>query len=449
MTDDHSQNSMPAPQPFASIVVVSYNTAEHIEGCLRSLLALDYPRSEIIVVDNGSTDGSIELVRGRFPSVELVELGENKGFAGAASVGLFMSNGDILATVNPDVQLDPQWMSAVLDAFDAFPDAGVVGSKILYPDRKTLQHAGGVVHYPLAITDHIGRGEEDRGQYDHSRVVSFVTGAALAMRRDVGHSLNFFDESYYPVFFEDVDLCWRAKREGWRVVYQPRALAYHNESVTYDRLSSQYYSFFHANRLRFVVKHYTPEQVMLDFLPAEAERLVSDMEREDRKASLSLLDNRLPDGNSSSSGNNNGNGNQAASEQTNLIARKWDALQRQIDEVLGGWQVYERSRPRKPKKGIAGRVSNILSRLYTWPMLRKQIEYNASVARSLREISRQMADLQARVAVQSILASGLVSRQNIAANDAYAELDALRSRIEELESKDGGTPISYGQARND
>ncbi len=422
MTDQRDQDNLPAMQPFASIVVVSYNTAEHIEGCLRSLLELDYPRSEIIVVDNGSSDGSVELVRNRFPDVELVELGENKGFAGAVSVGMFMSKGDILATVNPDVQLDPRWMSAVAEAFEAFPDAGVVGSKILYPDRKTLQHAGGVVHYPLATTDHIGRGEVDAGQYDHSRVVSFVTGAALAMRRDVGHSLNFFDESYYPVFFEDVDLCWRAKREGWRVVYQPGAVAYHNESVTYDRRSSRYYSYFHANRLRFVVKHYTPEQVMLDFLPAEAERLVGDMEREDRTASLSLLDNRLPDGHDN-----------YANEPNNLIARKWDDMQRQIDEVLTGWQVYEQAHRGKPRKGVAGRVSNMLSRLYTWPMLRKQLDYNASLARSLREISRQLADLQARVAVQSILASGLVSRQNVASNDVYAELDALRSRIEELE----------------
>ncbi|MDQ3706918.1 MAG: glycosyltransferase family 2 protein [Chloroflexota bacterium] len=438
MTRDHNTTNLSITQPFASIVVVSYNTAEHIEGCLRSLLALDYPRSEIIVVDNGSTDGSMELVRSRFPEVEPVELGENKGFAGAASVGMFMSKGDILVTVNPDVQLDPQWMSAVVEAFEAFPDAGVVGSKILYPDRKTLQHAGGVVHYPLATTDHIGRGEPDTGQYDHSRVVSFVTGAALAMRRDVGHSLNFFDESYYPVFFEDVDLCWRAKREGWRVVYQPAAVAYHNESVTYDRRSSRYYSYFHANRLRFVVKHYTPEQVMLDFLPAEAERLVGDMEREDRTASLSLLDNKLPDG------YDNYN-----NEPNNLIARKWDDLQRQIDEVMASWQVYEKSHPRKPRKGIAGKLSNMFSRLYTWPVLRKQIDYNASLARSLREISRQLADLQARVAVQSILASGLVSRQNVASTNVYAELDALRSRIEELESANMATPINYGQTRND
>lgn len=422
MTDDTQTRNLRETEPFVSFVVVSYNTADHIEGCLRSLLALDYPRTEIIVVDNGSTDGSVERVRGGFPDVELVELGENKGFAGAASVGLFMANGDILASVNPDVQLDSDWLQAIVEAFEAFPDAGVVGSKILYPDRKTIQHAGGIVHYPLATTDHMGRGEEDQGQYDQSRMVSFVTGAALAMRRDVGHSLNFFDEAFYPVFFEDVDLCWRAKGEGWRIVYQPRAIAYHSESVTYDRQSSRYYSYFHANRLRFVVKHYTPEQVMLDFLPAEAERLVGDMEGEDRKASLSLLDNRVP----------NGRNGHAVEPESNMVATKWADLQRQVDEVLAGWQVYEKSRPRKQRKGLAGKVSNLFSRIYAWPMLRKQIEYNASVARSLREISRQLADLQARTATQSILTSGLVSRQSMAVRDVYAELEALRARLEEM-----------------
>src|SRR5947209_19752319 len=92
-------------QPSASIVVVSYNTSAHIETCLLSLLELDYPQVEIIVVDNGSTDGSTDLIRTRFPDVDLVELPDNKGFAGAASVGLYMTNGDGVATVNPDVTL--------------------------------------------------------------------------------------------------------------------------------------------------------------------------------------------------------------------------------------------------------------------------------------------------------------------------------------------------------
>src|SRR5688572_21006757 len=181
MTDDRSSTR----KVSASVVVVSYNTAEHIEACLLSLLELDYSSGvEIIVVDNASTDGSAELIKERFPDVELVELPHNKGFAGGASVGLYMASGEIVATVNPDVRLDPHWLSAGCETLQS-PHVGVVGSKIFYPDGHTLQHAGGIVHYPLATTEHIGRGEPDGVEYSHQKTVSFVTGAALAMRRDV------------------------------------------------------------------------------------------------------------------------------------------------------------------------------------------------------------------------------------------------------------------------
>jgi GT2 family glycosyltransferase len=418
----------------ASVVVVSYNTAEHIEACLLSLLELDYSSGvEVIVVDNASTDGSAELIKERFPDVELVELPHNKGFAGGASVGLYMASGEIVATVNPDVRLDPQWMRVVCETLQS-PSVGVVGSKIYYPDGRTIQHAGGIVHYPLATTEHIGRGQPDSEAFNQQKNVSFVTGAALAMRRDVGGTLRFFDEAYYPMYYEDVDLCWRANAEGLRTIYQPKAVAYHKESVTMDRRGSRYYSYYHANRLRFVVKRYSPEQIMLDFLPAEAARVVGDMPEADKKASVALLDNRL------------GNGSQGTEEANRVaIAKHWGDLQSNIDEVLNRWQVYERAHARKANKGVQGRFRNLLSRLYTWPMHQRQIEYNASVARAMREVSRQLADLQARVALQALLASGLDSRQGEASAAVAAELEALRDRVEQLESaKRGfGNPVAY------
>lgn len=423
ITDSFSATRMPS----ASVVVVSYNTAAYIETCIESLLALDYPPVEIIVVDNASSDGSVELIRSRFPNIDLVELPDNKGFAGGASVGLFMASGEIVATVNPDVRLDPAWMREVAATL-ARENVGIVGSKILYPDGKTIQHAGGVVHYPLATVDHIGRGELDEGQYDKSKVVSFVTGAALAMRGDVGRHLGFFDEEYFPVYYEDIDLCWRAEKEGLSSVYQPRAVAYHEETVTMDRKGSMYYSFYHANRLRFVVKHYAPEQVMLDFLPAEAARVAGDMPPEDRKASLGLLDNSM----------GTDNGQEQAGGPVRLD-RQWDAMQTHTGEVMQGWQVYERahgSMARRTPKSLGGRVRNLLSRLYLWPTLQKQIDYNASLARAVRELSRQLAELQARVGVGAILTSGLVSKQaSDTAEDISLELEDLRARLEALERR--------------
>lgn len=167
---------------------------------------------------------------------------------------------------------------------------------------------------------------------------------------------------------------------------------------------------------------------MLDFLPAEASRVAGDMPPEDRKASLNLLDNHAP----------------VAPEEDAHIARRWEELKGQMGEVMGGWHVYERSHPsRERKKGVLGKANHLLSRIYPWPMMRKQIDYNASIARALREISRQLADLQARVALQSMLTSGLVSKQSGGLGDVAAELEALRGRIEQLEGE-GERRDDYG-----
>lgn len=410
--------------PSASVVVVSYNTAAHIVECIESLLDLDYPSVEIIVVDNASADGSVGMLRNRFPRIEVLDLPENKGFAGAASVGLFMAEGGILCTVNPDVRLDRGWMRAIASTLDD-ANVGIAGSRVLYPDGKTLQHAGGVVHYPLGTTDHIGRGERDRGQYNLTRKVSFVTGAAMAMRRDVGRSLGFFDDDYFPLYYEDVDLCWRAEKEGLSTIYQPDALAYHKETVTLDRKGSLYYSFYHTNRLRFVVKHYSPEQLLMDFLPAEAARVAGDMEQEDRKASLALLDGTVtaadmhaaPDSNSPLS-----------------LGEEWEAMNAHISGVMAGWQVYEQAHGKARKSGgVRGRIENLMNRFYLWPALQKQIEYNGELARTVRELSSQLAELQARVAVQSTVSSALFTRTNWPTDDISTELEDLRARIEGLE----------------
>jgi GT2 family glycosyltransferase len=419
------KNPSPAKTPSASVVVVNYNTAAYIPHCLDSLLALDYPDLEIIVVDNASTDDSVHLIKHRFPQVELVELPENKGFAGGASVGLFIARGDILATVNPDVRLDPAWMRAVAGTLSR-PDVGIVGSRILYPDGVTIQHAGGIVHYPLATTAHIGRGEIDRGQYNLEKQVSFVTGAALAMRRDVGHLLNFFDEEFFPMYYEDVDLCWRAQGHGLQTIYQPDALAFHRESVTVDRNAVPYYDFYHVNRLRFVVKNYSPEQLLGDFLPAEAARLTGVMEPEDLKASLSLLDAPYnPESSPIPSSLHPGAQPQTPAPQP--LANRWTALNEHLSGVMSGWQVYEKAHgpSNKPRRAtsVRGRLANMKKRFYLWPVLQKQIDYNAELARTIRELSTQLADVQARLAIQSHLVAALLARRDAELDEDLAALD--------------------------
>jgi GT2 family glycosyltransferase len=256
----------------AAAVVVAYNSARWLPACLSALLA-SRPAPEVIVVDNASADGSAELAAQRFPTVRLIRSAVNLGFAGGANLGLRASRAGVAVILNPDVEVTPDAIAHLVDALQADPAAAAAGGKLLYPDGKTIQHAGGTLSYPLALAEHPGRGEEDRGQYDASREVEYVTGALFAVRRSVLAEIGAFDEGFYPAYFEETDLCRRARQAGYRVLYVPAAVAIHHESVTVGRETAASYRFYHRNRLRYVLKHYTDDQLWRDFLPAELERL--------------------------------------------------------------------------------------------------------------------------------------------------------------------------------
>jgi hypothetical protein len=169
---------------------------------------------------------------------------------------------------------------------------------------------------------------------------------------------------------------------------------------------------------------------MLDFLPAEAARVAGDMEAEDRAASLALLDNST-----------------VSSESGGIVStnRKWDTLQGHVSEVMKGWRVRERPFASSVPLfgplvvGLRERINNLSTRWYVQPILQQQVEYNASVARALREMSRQIEELQARVGVQSILVAGMEGKQaNASSSEALAaEIDSLRVRLEQLELEAG------------
>src|SRR5215204_4296052 len=134
---------MPDALPAATVVVVNYNTAEEVPGCLAALRALDYPGAvQIVVVDNASTDGSADLVRAQFPTIELIASKANLGFAGGANRGWAAARGDVLAVINPDVRPRPGWLAALAGALRDHADAraAIAGSKLLYGDGATLQH---------------------------------------------------------------------------------------------------------------------------------------------------------------------------------------------------------------------------------------------------------------------------------------------------------------------
>lgn len=255
--------------PTVSVVIVSWNGEKFLEPCLSAVSAQTLKGYEVIVVDNGSTDGSVESVRSHFAGVRLIENKRNLGYAGGANVGFRSATGEVLALLNQDTIPHPDWVAELLAVLSGNEEIGIVGSKILNMDGVTLQHAGAYLPWPLVQGIHYGRGEKDEGQYGEPREVEYVTGAAMAIKRPVLEAIGLFDEGFFPGYFEDVDLCFRARQAGYRVVYVPRAVVLHNESSSFEQTFFGKPYLVYRSRMRFILKHYTPKQIAEEFLPAE------------------------------------------------------------------------------------------------------------------------------------------------------------------------------------
>ena len=170
------------------------------------------------------------------------------------------------------------------------PDVAIAGCKLWYPDGETLQHGGGYITHPQAMPGHYGIGEADAGQHDAARYVDYVIGAAVAVRRTALEQIGLFDEGFF-LYYEDADLCARARAAGYRVVYEPRATAVHVESAVAVRGSFSYYQRFHTGRWRYLLKHFSADALLNETVPAEAAWLERIGDDERRAVSLAYLAN--------------------------------------------------------------------------------------------------------------------------------------------------------------
>ncbi len=261
----------PDDRPLVSIIIVLFNSAEHISRCVSSIASLNYRPIELVFVDNGSRDASPLLARKCAAEAGLKclvsETGRNSGFARANNLGFSLSHGQVLLMLNPDTELWPDALEKLVAALDD-RTVGIAGCKVLYPDRVTIQHAGGYIR-DNGLTMHYGVGEADDGQYDTPWECAYVTGAALAIRRNVLVRAGMLDPGYYPAYFEETDLCLRIRRLGYRVVYIPGARVVHDESTTVGKFTKRYYYLYHRNRIRFMLKNYSWRFLLERALPME------------------------------------------------------------------------------------------------------------------------------------------------------------------------------------
>lgn len=214
-------------------IVVAYQSREHLEGCLTALSAQTGSRIETIVADNGSTDGGPELVEKAFPSVRVLRLGENLGYAAANDRALAEARGEHVLFLNPDCRLAPDYVARALAALTRDPRAAAVQGKLrkaAAPGEPPRLDSTGIVVTRSRRNFDRDEGRPDDGRRDAAGEVFGVSGAASLWRRaaldDVAVEGEPLDASYW-MYREDVDICWRARRLGWRFLYEPSATAEH------------------------------------------------------------------------------------------------------------------------------------------------------------------------------------------------------------------------------
>ncbi len=406
----------PVHLPSASLIVLNWNGRELLTRCLPSVLAQEYPEAEVLVVDNGSTDGSLEWLASAYPQVRLLPQGRNLGYAGGMNAGLRVAQGELIAFLNNDVILRPDWLRQLAGVMVADRRIGVAGCKLLYPEGNLIQHAGGILRYPLALPDHYGFRQPDTGQFDAIRDVDYVTGAAFVARREMLDQIGAFDEGFY-FYFEDTDLCFRARAAGWRVVVVPQAVATHLESATAVRDSPSYYTLFHRGRLHFVLKHYTPQQFLEDFLPAERARWpegIAADEREPLRQAYRETARHLNAILSARPGPAQGTEIHPATIERirqGLYDLAALAASRPIDALIDS--LYARATLREhvfvshvPIIGpLIGRFralwNSVSTRWYVLPLAAQQSEFNTLVSQALEEQQVRLEEMQASLALTS------------------------------------------------
>jgi N-acetylglucosaminyl-diphospho-decaprenol L-rhamnosyltransferase len=213
-------------------VVLCWNNVRLIDRCVDALVATRWAGTlDVVVVDNGSTDGSVDDWAARHPGVDLVQTGANLGFAGGVNRGLTdLGDVDAVALVNSDAFVEPGWLAPLAAALDADPRVGAASPKILFAERNeggrpVINNVGNELGRTWELHDR-GYGEVDRGQYDREEDVWAWCGAAVLLRRRYLDEVGHFDERLF-MYAEDADLAWRGARRGWRYRYVPTSVVHH------------------------------------------------------------------------------------------------------------------------------------------------------------------------------------------------------------------------------
>jgi GT2 family glycosyltransferase len=243
-----SHESVPLrPGPRISVLVVNYNGMTYLGDCLASLQQQTCRGElEIIVIDNASTDGSAHFLKRDHPDIRILNLKRNEGFAGGNNAGLRIARGEFIAFLNNDAVADPRWLEFLLQAIERDARLGGVASKVLFRSRPDVINSAGLELYRDGRGGDRGLGQV-KARFGEPAEVFGPCGAGMLLRRELIEEVGPFDARFF-LYYEDLDLAWRARLRGWRFNYEPQAIAYHVHGGT-SGLGSPFF-LFHVERNR-------------------------------------------------------------------------------------------------------------------------------------------------------------------------------------------------------
>ena len=243
--------------PKVSIIIVNYNGKELLQKCLDSLLKVNYDNFEIILVDNNSTDGTVEFITKNYPSLIIIKLDSNKGFAEPNNVAAKISKGKYLLFLNNDTVVTPNFISEMVKVMETDKKIAVCQSLLLKPD--------GSVDSSGDFIDHLGVVYNSKTEIDEIREVSSARGASMLIRSDIFEKLDGFDQKFF-VTFEDVDLCWRSWILGYRVLIIPTSIVYHEGGITIKKIKSEIAFHGFKNQLAMKITNFEPILAMRNMM---------------------------------------------------------------------------------------------------------------------------------------------------------------------------------------
>lgn len=232
------------------VVVLNWNGWRDTVACVASLQKLDYPNLNLLIVDNGSTDGSVEHIKKAMPAVELIQTGANLGFGGGCNVGIRFAlerGADYLWLINSDATVDADALAAMVRCAEKNPSFGAVGAVIYEADQpeKIQLWGGGTVNLWLGRSRH----RTAAGPLD------FISGASLLLRRDAVECVGLFDEALFFMYWEDTDLSFRLRRAGWQLAVADDARVWHKQAASLGKRNPLLDEYFSRSGVRFLQRY--------------------------------------------------------------------------------------------------------------------------------------------------------------------------------------------------